>query len=166
MSANDWRQVMQRLDKHYGDNASLDAKTAAEIEAFLIRYAGSEGKYGGAAPAQAGEPPRLTPHAVVCAQAPRGLPCRLESSEGEIAGQLRRLSSPGGGGQFSRTRDRPAFGQALGGRLSHAKDSDLGLAGAPWPLADGGGLRDRLAHCRERIVAARPCGGGGASWWA
>jgi len=60
MSANDWRQVMQRLDKHYGDNASLDAKTAAEIEAFLIRYAGSEGKYGGATPAQAGEPPRLT----------------------------------------------------------------------------------------------------------
>jgi len=60
MSANDWRQVMQRLDKHYGDNASLDAKTAAEIEAFLIRYAGSDWNYGGAAPAQAGEPPRLT----------------------------------------------------------------------------------------------------------
>jgi len=50
------------------------------------------------------------PHAVVYAQAPRGLPCRLEPSEGEIVGQLRRLSYPGDGGQFSRTRDRPALG--------------------------------------------------------
>jgi len=60
MSAEDWRQVMQRLDEHYGDNASLDEPTRRTIEAFLVRTAGPLLKLGAGAPARAGEPPRLT----------------------------------------------------------------------------------------------------------
>lgn len=55
LPAADWRQVMAGLDKHYGDNASLDDKTRRSLEDFLVRYAGSESRY-----ANAGSPPRLT----------------------------------------------------------------------------------------------------------
>ena len=53
--ADDWKRVMANLDKHYGDNASLDAKTRLDIEGFLLRHGGSEKKRAGA-----GDPPRIT----------------------------------------------------------------------------------------------------------
>lgn len=46
MTAEDWRRVMAGLDKHYGDNASLDEKTRRVIEDFLARNAGAEKKVG------------------------------------------------------------------------------------------------------------------------
>jgi len=36
-----WRRMMSQLDKHFGADASLDAKAAAEIGAFLEQYAAS-----------------------------------------------------------------------------------------------------------------------------
>lgn len=52
----EWRQVMQHLDKHYGDNASLDEATRALLEQFLTANAGQRwrGLFG------SGEPPRIT----------------------------------------------------------------------------------------------------------
>jgi mono/diheme cytochrome c family protein len=55
LTAPDWRRVMASLDKHYGDNASLDEKTRGEIEAFLIRNAATRDRMAGQ-----GDPPRLT----------------------------------------------------------------------------------------------------------
>lgn len=54
LAAPDWKRVMGRLDKHYGDNAGLDEKTRREIEDFLVRHA------GGSRMAGEGDPPRLT----------------------------------------------------------------------------------------------------------
>lgn len=56
LAADDWRRVMASLDKHYGDNASLDEPTRRTIEDFLARNAGSSWKLGNAD----GVPPRLT----------------------------------------------------------------------------------------------------------
>ncbi len=55
LTAPDWRRVMAGLDRHYGDNASLDEKTRREIEAFLVRHAATRSRLAGA-----GDPPRLT----------------------------------------------------------------------------------------------------------
>jgi len=44
LTAPAWRQVMGALDRHYGADASIDAKTAAEIGAFLERNAGERGR--------------------------------------------------------------------------------------------------------------------------
>jgi cytochrome c553 len=41
LSCEDWQIVMQGLDKHFGVNASLDAKSRDQIAAFLDRNAGS-----------------------------------------------------------------------------------------------------------------------------
>lgn len=41
LSAAAWEQVMFDLDRHYGADASLDARTAATIAAFLQRNAGA-----------------------------------------------------------------------------------------------------------------------------
>ncbi len=61
LAADDWRRVMATLDKHYGDNASLDEKTRRAIEDFLVRNAGKAAKVGAGGTAQpGGEPPRLT----------------------------------------------------------------------------------------------------------
>lgn len=76
LTADDWKRVMAALDKHYGDNASLDDKTRQTIEDFLVRYAGKDAKVGAGkdarvgagkdtrvgagGTAQHGEPPRLT----------------------------------------------------------------------------------------------------------
>jgi hypothetical protein len=61
MVAEDWQRVMATLDKHYGDNASLDEKTRSTLESFLVRNAGSTGKVGaGGTATNAGEPPRMT----------------------------------------------------------------------------------------------------------
>lgn len=59
MVADDWRRVMRSLDKHYGDNASLDEKTRQILEDFHVRNAGGR-KVGAGKTARAGEPPRLT----------------------------------------------------------------------------------------------------------
>ncbi|MEK6662369.1 MAG: diheme cytochrome c [Pseudomonadota bacterium] len=40
LPAESWRAMMTQLDKHFGADASLDAKTAAEISAFLQANAG------------------------------------------------------------------------------------------------------------------------------
>jgi hypothetical protein len=55
LTAPDWQRVMARLDRHYGDNASLDEKTRRELEAFLVRNAAGRSRMAGA-----GDPPRLT----------------------------------------------------------------------------------------------------------
>lgn len=60
MVADDWRRVMRSLDKHYGDNASLDEKTRQILEDFHVRHAGMASKVGAGRTARAGEPPRLT----------------------------------------------------------------------------------------------------------
>ena len=66
MAAADWRRVMASLDRHYGDNASLDEKTRGDIESFLVHNAGKPSKVGagGTAPAgsaaNTGTAPRLT----------------------------------------------------------------------------------------------------------
>jgi hypothetical protein len=55
LTAPDWKQVMARLDQHYGGNATVDEKTRRELEAFLARNAASDRRMAGA-----GDPPRLT----------------------------------------------------------------------------------------------------------
>lgn len=62
MAAEDWRRVMATLDRHYGDNASLDEETRRVIENFLVRNAGKSSKVGvgGTVGAAADAPPRLT----------------------------------------------------------------------------------------------------------
>ncbi|WP_126446051.1 diheme cytochrome c [Sulfuricystis multivorans] len=60
LTADDWRRVMASLDKHYGDNASLDEPTRRAIEGFLIRNAGSPSKVGARKTASASALPRLT----------------------------------------------------------------------------------------------------------
>jgi cytochrome c553 len=55
LTAPDWQRVMARLDRHYGDNASLDEKTRRELEDFLVRNAADRSRMAGA-----GDPPRLT----------------------------------------------------------------------------------------------------------
>lgn len=55
LPASSWRALMSGLDRHFGSDASLDAKTAAEIGAFLDRHAAREPRSG------AGKPPlRIT----------------------------------------------------------------------------------------------------------
>jgi hypothetical protein len=60
MAAQDWKRVMASLDKHYGDNATLDEKTRGAIEDFLVRNAGKPSKVGAGNTAKDGELPRLT----------------------------------------------------------------------------------------------------------
>ena len=60
LGAEDWQRVMASLDKHYGDNASLDEKTRRAIEDFLLKHAGKPSKVGADGMARAGELPRLT----------------------------------------------------------------------------------------------------------
>lgn len=55
LTADDWRRVMASLDKHYGDDASLDAATRKQIEDFLVANGGNGRRLAGA-----GNPPRLT----------------------------------------------------------------------------------------------------------
>ena len=55
LTAGDWKRVMARLDRHYGDNASLDEKTRRELEDFLVRHAAADPRMAGQ-----GDPPRLT----------------------------------------------------------------------------------------------------------
>jgi hypothetical protein len=56
LSAEQWREQMASLKRHFGTDASVDAAAAAEIGAFLQRNAG---RARGGAPATS-EPPRIT----------------------------------------------------------------------------------------------------------
>lgn len=61
LGAEDWKQVMAGLDRHYGDNASLDTPVRKTIETFLVSHAAPWGKAGsGGVPHKTGELPRLT----------------------------------------------------------------------------------------------------------
>lgn len=55
LTAADWKRVMNTLERHYGDNATLDETTRREIQAFLLRNAASR-----SAMAASSDPPRLT----------------------------------------------------------------------------------------------------------
>ena len=56
LSAEQWRAEMATLSRHFGNDASVDAAAAAEIGAFLERYAGR----GRGNAVSAAEPPRIT----------------------------------------------------------------------------------------------------------
>lgn len=45
LTAENWRQMMKGLDRHFGANATLDAKENTAILAFLERYAARDQKY-------------------------------------------------------------------------------------------------------------------------
>ncbi|MBI3149641.1 MAG: diheme cytochrome c [Betaproteobacteria bacterium] len=55
LTATDWKRVMGALDRHYGDNATLDEPTRREIAAFLLRHAATHNSM-----AANSNPPRLT----------------------------------------------------------------------------------------------------------
>ncbi|MEO1766156.1 cytochrome C [Thiobacter aerophilum] len=59
MAAEDWKRVMAKLDKHYGEDASVDERSRHELEQFLVRNAGSASTLG-VATTQANALPRLT----------------------------------------------------------------------------------------------------------
>jgi len=42
LPANSWRAIMDRLDRHFGVDASIDAETAASIRSFLDAHAGGD----------------------------------------------------------------------------------------------------------------------------
>ena len=44
LPAGSWSRLMETLDKHFGENASLPAETAAEITAYLTSHAGRSRK--------------------------------------------------------------------------------------------------------------------------
>ena len=41
LPAATWRRIMSGLDKHFGSDASLDAATTTQIQAYLVEHAGS-----------------------------------------------------------------------------------------------------------------------------
>ncbi|MDE2259990.1 MAG: diheme cytochrome c [Betaproteobacteria bacterium] len=58
LSAGDWKRVMERLDQHYGTDASLGIPQKQEISAFLERNAGNVWKPGiSAQPARISQTP-------------------------------------------------------------------------------------------------------------
>ena len=56
LPAAEWHRLMGSLDRHFGADAAVEAKVAAEIETFLADNAGRGGDGGGAAQAT----PRIT----------------------------------------------------------------------------------------------------------
>lgn len=59
LAAPDWQRIMASLDKHYGDNATLDETSRRAINDFLVRSAGSGRRTEGADSGR-GALPRLT----------------------------------------------------------------------------------------------------------
>lgn len=53
LPAGSWQQLMQRLDRHFGSDAALDAKAREEISRYLAANAGQR-------PAPRGAEPRIT----------------------------------------------------------------------------------------------------------
>ena len=50
LSQKNWQNIMSGLDKHFGTDASLDAKTQTEITQWLIKNAATREKYAAFAP--------------------------------------------------------------------------------------------------------------------
>src|SRR5512146_2944422 len=50
LPAASWRALMSGLDQHFGSNASLDAKSAASISAYLQENAGRDAQTSRGAP--------------------------------------------------------------------------------------------------------------------
>jgi hypothetical protein len=50
LSASSWRTMMSSLSRHFGTDASLDARSQAHIAMFLERNAGSERRLGAEQP--------------------------------------------------------------------------------------------------------------------
>ena len=52
LPASSWQQLMSRLDKHFGSDASLDAKLHAEISRYLAAHAGRPAERAGSSAAR------------------------------------------------------------------------------------------------------------------
>ena len=50
MGQKNWQNIMASLDKHFGTDASLDAKTESEITTWLLKNAATKQKYASFAP--------------------------------------------------------------------------------------------------------------------
>jgi nitrate/TMAO reductase-like tetraheme cytochrome c subunit len=50
LGQKNWQSIMSGLDKHFGTDASLDAKAQAEITQWLIKNAATREKYAAFAP--------------------------------------------------------------------------------------------------------------------
>jgi cytochrome c553 len=50
LGQKNWQSIMLGLDKHFGTDASLDAKTQTEITQWLIKNAATRAKYSAFAP--------------------------------------------------------------------------------------------------------------------
>ncbi len=50
LSEQSWKNVMSSLSKHFGTDASVDAKTQAEITSWLMKNAATRQKYSETAP--------------------------------------------------------------------------------------------------------------------
>ena len=50
LSQKNWQNIMSGLDKHFGTDASLDAKTQTEITQWLMKNAATKEKYAAFAP--------------------------------------------------------------------------------------------------------------------
>jgi hypothetical protein len=117
LSADDWRRVMSGLDRHYGDNASLDNATRRQIEDFLVRNAGSGRRTQGTG-ARDGMLPRLTltgwfrhehdevPLAVwkdkAVGSAANCAACHTKAEQGSFRGREIRMPGAGGGRRHER----------------------------------------------------------------
>ena len=118
LAADDWRRVMADLERHYGDNASLDDRTRRQIEDFLVRHAGSGRRVSGAG-ATDGVLPRLTftrwflkehdevPAAVwkdkAVGSAANCAACHTKAEQGSF--REREIRMPGTGGGWRHERD-------------------------------------------------------------
>ena len=61
LPARSWRSLMSGLDKHFGENAGLDAKTTADILAFLESNAADRNAYSRSKKINASIPANKTP---------------------------------------------------------------------------------------------------------
>ena len=50
LGQQNWQNIMSGLDKHFGTDASIDAKTDAELTPWLLKYAATKPKYVAFAP--------------------------------------------------------------------------------------------------------------------
>jgi nitrate/TMAO reductase-like tetraheme cytochrome c subunit len=50
LGQKNWQSIMSGLDKHFGTDASIDAKTESEITQWLLKHAASKQKYSTFAP--------------------------------------------------------------------------------------------------------------------
>jgi nitrate/TMAO reductase-like tetraheme cytochrome c subunit len=50
LGQKNWQSIMSGLDKHFGTDASVDAKTESEITQWLLKHAASKQKYSAFAP--------------------------------------------------------------------------------------------------------------------